>query len=76
LLDRLGHARWPSLLRGDKSWGIEPVMAGAEQRGLPYLFRLRLTMGFPPGSGGVGSEHYAASLVIPSMAIRASTGVL
>ncbi|MBV9118854.1 MAG: transposase [Acetobacteraceae bacterium] len=43
LLDRLGRARWPSLLRGDKSWGVEPVMAGAEQRGLPYLFRLRLT---------------------------------
>jgi hypothetical protein len=37
-----GRARWPSLLRGDKSWGIESVMAGAEQRGLPYLFRLRL----------------------------------
>ena len=43
LLDHLGRHRWPSLLRGDKSWGIEPVMAGAEQRGLPYLFRLRLT---------------------------------
>src|SRR5690242_13916269 len=45
LLDRLGRARWPSLLRGDKSWGVEPVMAGAEQRGLRYLFRLRLTKG-------------------------------
>jgi hypothetical protein len=43
LLAHLGRHRWPSLLRGDKSWGIEPVMAGAEQRGLPYLFRLRLT---------------------------------
>jgi len=43
LLDHLGRHRWPSLLRGDKSWGIERVMAGAEQRGLPYLFRLRLT---------------------------------
>jgi hypothetical protein len=43
LLTHLGRHRWPSLLRGDKSWGIEPVMAGAEQRGLPYLFRLRLT---------------------------------
>lgn len=43
LLEHLGPQRWPSLLRGDKSWGIEPVMAGAEQRGLPYLFRLRLT---------------------------------
>jgi Transposase DDE domain group 1 len=43
LLAHLDRHRWPSLLRGDKSWGIEPVMAGAEQRGLPYLFRLRLT---------------------------------
>jgi hypothetical protein len=43
LLDHLGRQRWPSLLRGDKSWGVQPVMAGAEQRGLPYLFRLRLT---------------------------------
>ena len=43
LLAHLGRHRWPSLLRGDKSWGIEPVMAGAEQRSLPYLFRLRLT---------------------------------
>jgi len=43
LLDHLGPARWPVLLRGDKSWGIEPVMAGAEQRGLGYLFRLRMT---------------------------------
>ena len=43
LLDHLGRHRWPSLLRGDRSWGIERVMAGAEQRGLAYLFRLRLT---------------------------------
>ena len=43
LLDHLGPARWPTLLRGDKSWGVEPVMAGAEQRGLAYLFRLRMT---------------------------------
>jgi len=34
-----------------------------------------MTLGFPPGSGGVGSEHYAANLTIPSMAIRASAGV-
>jgi Transposase DDE domain group 1 len=43
LLGHLGRHRWPRLLRGDKSWGIEPVMAGAEQRGVAYLFRLRLT---------------------------------
>src|SRR6201995_76253 len=43
LLDHLGPARRPALLRGDKSWGIERVMARAEQNDLPYLFRLRMT---------------------------------
>jgi hypothetical protein len=43
LLDRWDRGRWPRLLRGDLSWGIEPVMAQAEQRSLAYLFRLRTT---------------------------------
>ena len=43
LLERLGRDCWPKLLRGDSGWGNEGVMRGAEQRGLPYLFRLRLT---------------------------------
>jgi hypothetical protein len=43
LLDHLGPARRPALLRGDKSWGIERVMARAEQNDLAYLFRLRMT---------------------------------
>jgi len=43
LLDRLGPARRPALLRGDKAWGIEPVMARAEQGNFDYLFRLRMT---------------------------------
>ena len=43
LLDHLGPGRRPSLLRGDKSWGIEPVMARAERDGFAYLFRLRVT---------------------------------
>jgi hypothetical protein len=43
LLDQLGPTRRPTLLRGDKSWGIEPVMARAEREGLAYLFRLRMT---------------------------------
>lgn len=43
LLDRLGPGRQPFLLRGDNAWGAEPVMREAEQRRLPYLFRLRLT---------------------------------
>ena len=43
LLDRWDRRRWPRLLRGDLAWGIEPVMAQAEQRNLAYLFRLRTT---------------------------------
>jgi Transposase DDE domain group 1 len=43
LLDHLGPARRPALLRGDKLWGIERVMARAEQNDPAYLFRLRMT---------------------------------
>jgi hypothetical protein len=43
LLDHLGPSRRPALLRGDKSWGIERVMARAEQNNLAYLFRPRMT---------------------------------
>jgi hypothetical protein len=43
LLDRLGRDHWPRLLRGDTGWGNEAVMREAEQRGLAYLFRIRMT---------------------------------
>ena len=43
LLDHLSPSRRPALLRGDKSWGIERVMARAEQNNFAYLFRLRMT---------------------------------
>ena len=43
LLDRIPRDCWPAFLRGDSGFGTEAVMAGAEQRGLPYLFKLRLT---------------------------------
>jgi hypothetical protein len=42
-LDRIGQDRWPSLLRGDAGFGNERIMSEAERRGLPYLFKLRLT---------------------------------
>jgi hypothetical protein len=44
LLDDLkqrGHT--PSFLRGDCGWGTDRAMLGAEQRGLPYLFKLKQT---------------------------------
>jgi hypothetical protein len=40
LLDYLGPPGQPALLQGDKSWGIERVMARAEQNDLAYVFRL------------------------------------
>ena len=43
LLERLGRDRWPWLLRGDADFGNERIMSRAEQEGVPYLFKLRLT---------------------------------
>ena len=45
LLDGLAAEHKPALLRGDANFGNEPVMREAEQRGQPYLFKLRLTKG-------------------------------
>src|ERR1039457_5224717 len=42
-LDRIPRDLWPALLRGDCGFGNEPIMREAEQRGLAYLFKLRLT---------------------------------
>ena len=43
LLSRLPREHWPVLIRGDKDWGTQGNMARAEQEGLDYLFKLRLT---------------------------------
>jgi len=42
-LDRIPRDCWPALLRGDTGFGTEAVMGEAGRRGLPYLFKLRLT---------------------------------
>ena len=42
-LDRLPRDLWPALLRGDRGFGNEEIMREAEARGLPFLFKLRLT---------------------------------
>ncbi len=44
-LDGLPAELRPWLIRGDAGFGNEPVMREAEQRGQPYLFKLRLTKG-------------------------------
>jgi hypothetical protein len=43
LLDRIPRDQWPVLLRGDAGFGNDPIMREAEQRGVAYLFKLRLT---------------------------------
>jgi len=43
LLDGLPEPSRPAFLRGDCGWGTERAMEGAEQRGIPYLFKLKQT---------------------------------
>lgn len=43
LLDGLPEASRPAFLRGDCAWGTERAMEGAEQRNIPYLFKLKQT---------------------------------
>jgi hypothetical protein len=45
LLEHIGRHRWPAFIRGDRDWGTEGNMARAEQEGLDYLFKLRMTKG-------------------------------
>jgi hypothetical protein len=42
-LDKLPRHQWPTFVRGDCGYGSEVTMLDHEQRGLPYLFKLRHT---------------------------------
>lgn len=42
-LERRPREQWPQLVRGDIAWGTEGMMVECEQRGLPYLFKIRQT---------------------------------
>ncbi|MFV0276216.1 MAG: transposase [Parahaliea sp.] len=41
LLDRLPRDCWPTFIRGDCDWGVDDVMCTAEDKELPYLFKLK-----------------------------------
>lgn len=43
LIDRLPSEKRPTCVRGDCGFGNDNIMSGLEQRGLPYLFKLKLT---------------------------------
>jgi hypothetical protein len=42
-LEARDRKEWPTLLRGDIAHGNEKMMAGAEERGVGYVFKLRQT---------------------------------
>jgi hypothetical protein len=43
LLDRMPQQQWPDFIRGDCAFGNDGVMRAAEEKGMPYLFKLKLT---------------------------------
>lgn len=42
-LEKLPRQQWPTFSRGDCGYGSEAIMLEHEERGLPYLFKLRHT---------------------------------
>lgn len=43
LLERTPKSHWPQFIRGDCAFGTDGVMNAAEEKGIPYLFKLKLT---------------------------------
>lgn len=43
LLDRLPRNQWPHFIRGDCAFGTDSLMNAAEERQIPYLFKLKST---------------------------------
>jgi hypothetical protein len=43
MLGKLPGHQWPTFSRGDSSYGSESIMLEHQERGLPYLFKLRHT---------------------------------
>lgn len=43
LLDRIPRHQWPQFIRGDCAFGSDGVMSMAEEKGIPYLFKLKQT---------------------------------
>ncbi len=43
LLDRLPREQWPEFIRGDCGFGSDGVMSVAEEKGVPYLFKIKQT---------------------------------
>jgi len=44
VLDGMPRTHWPSLIRGDCAYGVESILLQCEERGVPYLFKLKHTL--------------------------------
>lgn len=42
-MDKLPTNKRPAFIRGDSAFGTEAIMSEAEKRGMPYLFKLKMT---------------------------------
>ena len=72
LLDRIPRHQWPEFIRGDCAFGSDGVMRVAEEKGVPYVFKLKQTKNVkrlieqlsfndewePAGQGWHGQESY------------------
>lgn len=41
ILDAMPRGHWPTMIRGDCAYGVETVLLQCEERGVPYLFKLK-----------------------------------
>jgi hypothetical protein len=72
LLDKIPRHQWPEFIRGDCAFGSDGVMRVAEEKGVPYVFKLKQTKNVkrlieelsfndewePAGQGWHGQESY------------------
>ena len=42
-LDRIPRTQWPQFIRGDCGFGTDALMSAAEEKGVPYLFKIKQT---------------------------------
>ena len=43
MLDKIPRTQWPQFIRGDCAFGTDGVMSVAEEKGIPYLFKIKQT---------------------------------
>lgn len=43
ILDKIPGSNWPQFIRADNAYGTNEIMSEAENRKLPYLFKLKMT---------------------------------